>query len=284
MRLDTIKALRSYLNEQRQANKTIGLVPTMGFLHDGHLSLIRRAKQENDVVVVSDFVNPTQFAPNEDFEAYPRDIDRDTTIAEEAGADVIFYPSVEVMYPQGSSTFVEVEGDITRVLCGASRPIHFKGVTTVVNMLFNIVQPDRAYFGQKDAQQVAVLLKMVRDLHLNVQLVVCPIVREIDGLAMSSRNTYLSADERAQAPILRQALLHAQEAFQSGETEVETLEKLIRNKIYEAPLSDIDYVTILSYPELSAIEHIESQALAAVAVRFGKTRLIDNIILNPNKQ
>lgn len=279
MIITTIKELRDYLDTHRQAGKTIGLVPTMGFLHEGHLSLIRRAKAGNDIVVVSDFVNPTQFAPNEDFESYPRNIERDEQLATGAGAHAIFYPSAEEMYPHGSSTFVEVTGDITRVLCGASRPAHFKGVTTVVAMLFNIVQPQKAYFGQKDAQQAAVLMKMVTDLHMNIELVVCPIVREKDGLAMSSRNTYLSAAERAQAPILNRALLKGKTAFEKGENSVEELIQLITGKINEAPLADIDYVSIYAFPSLETIETVEEKALAAVAVRFGKTRLIDNIIL-----
>lgn len=279
MIITTIKELRKFIDEHRRAGKTIGLVPTMGFLHEGHLSLIRRAKAENDIVVVSDFVNPTQFAPNEDFELYPRNIERDEQMSMEAGADVVFHPSVEEMYPHGSSTFVEVEGNITKVLCGASRPSHFKGVTTVVAMLFNIVQPHKAYFGQKDAQQAAVLIKMARDLHMNVEIIVCPIVREQDGLAMSSRNTYLSSEERAQAVILNKALAEGKAAFEQGETSVQKLIQRITNKIEEAPLADIDYVSIYEYPSLKTIETINNQALAAVAVRFGKTRLIDNIIL-----
>ena len=186
MILETIPELRKHLANWRKAQKSVGLVPTMGFLHEGHLSLIRRAKTGNDIVVVSVFVNPTQFGPNEDFESYPRNILRDTEMAMGAGADVIFYPTVSEMYPNGSSTFVEVAGNITRVLCGASRPSHFRGVTTVVNMLFNIVKPDRAYFGQKDAQQATVLMKMVKDLHMDIELIICSIVREADGLAMSS--------------------------------------------------------------------------------------------------
>lgn len=280
MIIETVKELREYLANQRKADKTVGLVPTMGYLHEGHLSLIRRANAENDVVVVSDFVNPTQFGPNEDFESYPRDIDHDTEIAVGAGADVIFHPSVQEMYPQKSSTFVEVEGDITKVLCGASRPTHFKGVTTVVNMLFNIVQPDRAYFGQKDAQQVAVLTKMVNDLHINIELITCPIVREGDGLAMSSRNTYLSEEERKQAVILNKALTKGKEAFSKGEKNVTKLVSMISEKINEMPLAVIDYVSIYNYPSLEYIDTINKKAIAAVAVKFGKTRLIDNVILD----
>lgn len=279
MIIETVKELREYLAGQRAAGKTVGLVPTMGFLHEGHLSLIREAKAENDVVVVSDFVNPTQFGPNEDFESYPRNIERDTELALSAGADVIFYPSVSEMYPPESSTYVEVEGNITRVLCGASRPTHFRGVTTVVNKLFNIVEPNKAYFGQKDAQQVAVLTKMVKDLHMDIELIICPIVREPDGLAMSSRNTYLSAEERKQAVILNQALKKAKNAFANGEKDVVKLTEIITDKINEMPLAVIDYVSILDFPSLKPIITIEKDALGAVAVKFGKTRLIDNEIL-----
>lgn len=279
MMCETIKELRAFLAGKRDENKSIGLVPTMGFLHEGHLSLIRKAKRENDVVVVSDFVNPTQFGPNEDYESYPRDIETDTGMALGAGADVIFHPSVNEMYPGGSSTFVEVEGGITRVLCGASRPTHFRGVTTVVNMLFNIVQPRTAYFGQKDAQQAAVLIKMVEELHMNLEIVVCPIVREKDGLAMSSRNTYLSPEERGQATILYRALKEAQKAFESGEKNTGNLTAIVTGKINEMPLATIDYVSVYDYPSLQPIESVGEKALAAVAVKFGKTRLIDNVIL-----
>ena len=279
MILETIPELRKHLANWRKAQKSVGLVPTMGFLHEGHLSLIRRAKTGNDIVVVSVFVNPTQFGPNEDFESYPRNILRDTEMAMGAGADVIFYPTVSEMYPNGSSTFVEVAGNITRVLCGASRPSHFRGVTTVVNMLFNIVKPDRAYFGQKDAQQATVLMKMVKDLHMDIELIICTIVREADGLAMSSRNTYLSAEEREQAVVLSKALEKGKEAFSKGERNVDSLIEIITNKINEMPLAAIDYVGIYDYPSLETIEIIDNNALAAVAVKFGKTRLIDNNLL-----
>ena len=279
MILETIPELRKHLANWRKAQKSVGLVPTMGFLHEGHLSLIRRAKTGNDIVVVSVFVNPTQFGPNEDFESYPRNILRDTEMAMGAGADVIFYPTVSEMYPNGSSTFVEVAGNITRVLCGASRPSHFRGVTTVVNMLFNIVKPDRAYFGQKDAQQATVLMKMVKDLHMDIELIICPIVREADGLAMSSRNTYLSAEDREQAVVLSTALEKGKEAFSKGERNVDSLIEIITNKINEMPLAAIDYVSIYDYPSLETIEIIDNNALAAVAVKFGKTRLIDNNLL-----
>lgn len=264
-------------------NKTIGLVPTMGYLHKGHLSLIKRAKRENDLVVVSVFVNPTQFGPNEDFKTYPRNILQDTVLAYKAGADIIFNPNVSEMYPEGSDTWVNVEGDITSVLCGASRPTHFRGVTTVVNMLFNIVRPEKAYFGQKDAQQVAVITKMVRDLHMNVELVVCPIVREADGVAMSSRNSYLNVEERAQAVVLNEALHLAQKTYKEGERDVAVLTQLIEEKIATMPLAEIDYVNIFAYPSLAKIDSIVDTAIIAVAVKFGKTRLIDNEILKKRK-
>ncbi len=279
MVINTTKVLRSFLASANKENKTIGLVPTMGFLHEGHLSLIRRAKKENDLVVVSIFVNPTQFAPNEDFETYPRSIEQDTNLAYKAGADIIFSPPVSEIYPTGSSTWVNVEGDITSVLCGTSRPTHFKGVTTVVNILFNIVMPSKAYFGQKDAQQAAILSKMVNDLHMNIELVVCPIVREKDGLALSSRNTYLTNEERLQATILNRALKMARTSYYEGETNIYKLTQFIENRISTMPLAEIDYVNIYAYPSLAQIEMIEEVAIIAVAVKFGKTRLIDNIIL-----
>ena len=283
MVITTTELIKRFLATVNRENKTIGLVPTMGFLHKGHLSLIKKAKKENDLVVVSIFVNPTQFGPNEDFETYPRDILNDTNLAYKAGADIIFNPNVCDLYPEGSNTWVNVEGDITKVLCGASRPTHFRGVTTVVNMLFNIVQPDRAYFGQKDAQQVAVLTKMVNDLHMNVELVVCPIVRESDGLAMSSRNSYLSEEERAQAVVLNEALQLAGKAYKDGERNVVALIHLIEIKIATMPLAEIDYVSIYSYPTFVQIENIVGTAIIAVAVKFGKTRLIDNEILKKRR-
>lgn len=273
------KELKKVLSEARDKKQRIGFVPTMGFLHEGHCSLIERAKQENDFVVVSIFVNPTQFAPNEDFEKYPRDIRRDEQLAIGAGADIIYFPEIPTIYPTGASTFVEVEGNITKRLCGTSRPSHFKGVTTVVNILFNIVKPDAAYFGQKDAQQVLVIKKMVRDLHMNVEIIVCPIIREADGLAMSSRNVFLSIEERKQAVILSRSLQIVQDAYNDGEKNVEQLRKIVINSIETQSLADIDYVEILETNNLETIELIDGPTLIAVAVRFGKTRLIDNIIL-----
>ena len=283
MVINTKDELKRFIKNAHEEQKTIGFVPTMGFLHKGHLSLVKKAKEENQLVVVSIFVNPTQFGPTEDFETYPRDIQTDTRLAMEAGADVIFNPSTEEMYVPGSSTWVEVEGDITSVLCGASRPTHFRGVTTVVNMLFNIVEPDKAYFGQKDAQQAAVLTKMVQDLHMNVEIVVCPIVREADGVALSSRNIYLNEEEREQAAVLNRSLQLVQEAYWKGEKSVEVLTELIVSNINQMPLAEIDYVNIYAYPSLKTIAKVEEKAIAAVAVKFGKTRLIDNIILEKRK-
>lgn len=283
MVINTKDELKRFIKNAHKEQKTIGFVPTMGFLHKGHLSLVKKAKEENQLVVVSIFVNPTQFGPTEDFETYPRDIQTDTRLAMEAGADVIFNPSTEEMYVPGSSTWVEVEGDITSVLCGASRPTHFRGVTTVVNMLFNIVEPDKAYFGQKDAQQAAVLTKMVQDLHMNVEIVVCPIVREADGVALSSRNIYLNKEEREQAAVLNRSLQLVQEAYWKGEKSVEALKELIVSNINQMPLAEIDYADIYAYPSLKTIAKVEEKAIAAVAVKFGKTRLIDNIILEKRK-
>ena len=283
--IKTAKELEAWSKNADRKNRTLGLVPTMGYLHEGHCSLIRAAKSENDLVVVSVFVNPTQFAPGEDFESYPRSIERDYKLAIEAGADVVFNPETEEVYVPGSSTFVEVTGEITKKLCGASRPTHFRGVTTVVNILFNIVRPDKAYFGQKDAQQAMIIKKMVRDLHIPVEVVVCPIVREADGLAMSSRNVYLSQDERKQALCLSGGLKQAWEYLNSGAEDSRSVKKLIeiiRNKIEGQSLAVIDYVMILDGETLEEIADIEpgKTALAAVAVKFGKTRLIDNRVLS----
>lgn len=275
----TITELKTYL-DAIGGDKTIGFVPTMGYLHDGHLSLIKAAHTHNDVTVLSIFVNPTQFAPGEDLDAYPRDFLRDSRLAEAAGTDLLFFPDPAEIYPAGASTFVEVEGEITKKLCGQSRPTHFKGVTTVVTILFNLINPNIAYFGQKDAQQVAVIKKMVRDLHLPVQIAVCPIVREADGLAMSSRNVLLHPEERKQALVLSQSLAAAKALYQAGERSVKILTAAIVNHINSMPLTHIDYVEILDFETLANIKTITSPTLAAVAVRFEKTRLLDNIILD----
>jgi pantoate--beta-alanine ligase len=277
----TIQEVREYVREQRRAGRTIGFVPTMGYLHEGHLSLIRAAKEHCDVAVMSIFVNPLQFGPNEDYERYPRDLERDARLGEKAGVDLIFAPDVDEMYPAGngkSLTFVEVE-QVTEGLCGASRPGHFRGVATVVTKLFNIVQPDKAFFGLKDAQQVAVLQQMVYDLNLPVEIVPCPTVREVDGLAMSSRNIYLSEEERRQALVLSRSLRLAEEMVANGERDVQTIVRAVRDLISEQPLADIDYVELVRFRGLTPIVKIEEPALLALAVRFGKTRLIDNTIL-----
>lgn len=276
----TVEELRSEIASAKAAGKTIGLVPTMGALHEGHASLIKAANQENDVVVVSVFVNPTQFGPNEDLDSYPRTLDADCKLAEAQGADIVFAPSPKEMYPSEDMTWVEVTGDVTKVLCGRSRPIHFRGVTTVVSKLFNLAQPDRAYFGQKDAQQVQVLKRMVKDLFFNLQMRIMPIVREADGLAKSSRNTYLSAEERQAGLILSKSLKHAQELFAAGERNPQKLVAATTAMIKTEPMANIDYVEIYQMPDLNECPTpMQGENLLALAVRFGTTRLIDNTIL-----
>ena len=276
----TVAELRSEIASAKAAGKTIGLVPTMGALHEGHASLVKAANQENDVVVVSVFVNPTQFGPNEDLDSYPRTLDADCKLAEAQGADIVFAPSPKEMYPSEDMTWVEVTGDVTKVLCGRSRPIHFRGVTTVVSKLFNLAQPDRAYFGQKDAQQVQVLKRMVKDLFFNLQMRIMPIVREADGLAKSSRNTYLSAEERQAGLILSKSLKHAQELFAAGERDPQKLVAATTAMIKTEPMADIDYVEIYQMPDLNECPTpMQGENLLALAVRFGTTRLIDNTIL-----
>ncbi len=279
--LRTIDELNNWRESKGITPSKLGFVPTMGALHEGHLSLIKKAKEDNPFVLVSVFVNPTQFAPNEDFEKYPRPLEKDCEKAESAGADAVFAPSVEEMYPPDASTFVDVEHSMKDQLCGASRPTHFKGVTTVVNMLFNIAQAGKAYFGQKDAQQAAIIKRMIRDLHMPVDIVVCPIVREPDGLALSSRNVYLSASERKHAVILNQALVKLKDRFMAGERSVNYLEDFLKNELEKAYLGRIDYARIVAFDDLSELTTIEKPALAAVAVFFGSTRLIDNVVLDP---
>lgn len=276
----TVEELRNEIAIAKTAGKTIGLVPTMGALHEGHASLVKAANQENDVVVVSVFVNPTQFGPNEDLDSYPRTLEADCKLAEAQGADIVFAPSPKEMYPSDDMTWVEVTGDVTKVLCGRSRPIHFRGVTTVVSKLFNLAQPDRAYFGQKDAQQVQVLKRMVKDLFFNLQMRIMPIVREADGLAKSSRNTYLSAEERQAGLILSKSLKHAQELFAAGERDPQQLVAATTALIKTEPMADIDYVEIYQMPDLNECQKpMQGENLLALAVRFGTTRLIDNTIL-----
>lgn len=283
--IKTIRELNDWLKSHDRKNKTLGFVPTMGYLHDGHVSLIKEARARNDLVVVSIFVNPIQFDPGEDYEKYPRDIERDYRLARESGADVVFNPEANEIYAPSFSTEVEVKGDLTKKLCGASRPIHFKGVTTVVNILFNIVKPDQAYFGQKDAQQAIVIKKMVRDLHIPVEIIVCPIIREKDGLAMSSRNLYLNVEERIQALALNRGLQKASEYFKSGAFDCNHVDKLIhliRQEIQQEPLAKIEYIEVLDGVTLENIKYIEPThtALVAIAAKFGNTRLIDNTILS----
>ena len=276
----TVAELQQIVKETKKAGKSIGLVPTMGALHEGHASLIKAAHAENDFTIVSDFVNPTQFGPTEDLDAYPRTLDHDCKLAEEMGADVLFAPSPNEMYPSRDMTWVEVTGDITKVLCGRTRPIHFRGVATVVSKLFNLAQPDKAYFGQKDAQQAQVLKRMVKDLFFPLEIRVMPIVREADGLAKSSRNVYLNAAERSAAVILSKALAKAKAAFEAGERDSAKLIALVTEMIQTEPLSNIDYVEMYQLPDLTPAEKmVTTDHLLAVAVKFGTTRLIDNVIL-----
>lgn len=280
----TVAELQAIVKEVKKSGRTIGLVPTMGALHEGHASLIRAAHAENDFTIVSDFVNPTQFGPTEDLDAYPRTLDRDCELAEAMGADVLFAPSPKEMYPSKDMTWVEVTGDITKVLCGRTRPIHFRGVATVVSKLFNLAQPDKAYFGQKDAQQAQVLKRMVKDLFFPLEIRVMPIVREEDGLAKSSRNVYLSPEERKAAVILNRALKKAEAAFAAGERNSAKLVALTADMIRTEPMSNIDYVEMYQLPELTEAEaEITTDHLLAVAVKFGTTRLIDNVVLAVNK-
>lgn len=271
----TIAEARDITRKARAEGQTVGLVPTMGYFHEGHLTLMREARKQNDLVVVSLFVNPTQFGPNEDFKSYPRDLDRDASMAESVGVDLIFNPPVDEMYPEGYATSVEVEG-ITEGLCGASRPHHFKGVTTVVAKLFNIVQPDRAYFGMKDYQQLKVIERMTTDLNMPLEIVEVPTVREPDGLAMSSRNTYLSPEEREAALVLRKSLDHARDLVLGGLTDGHELRAAILEFIEREPLACIDYVEVVDSETLRPVKRIEGRVLVALAVRIGRTRLIDN--------
>lgn len=273
----TIDEVRKTVKAWKKEGLTVGLVPTMGYLHEGHKSLIERAVKENDRVVVSDFVNPTQFGPNEDFESYPRDINADAKLCESAGASIIFNPEADEMY-DNALTFVDMN-KITKVLCGKTRPIHFSGVCTVVSKLFNIVQPDRAYFGQKDAQQLCVINKMVKDLNFDIEIVGCPIIRENDGLAKSSRNTYLNADERKAALCLSRSLEIGKKMIADGETDVKTIISAIKAEIEKEPLAKIDYVEMVDFNQLETLEKVQKPLLCAMAVYIGKTRLIDNFIM-----
>ncbi len=263
---------------RRAGAGSLGLVPTMGYLHAGHLALVERARGENDRVVVSIFVNPTQFGPQEDFNRYPRDLERDLALLREARVDAVFAPSVAEMYPPGFATYVEV-GDVTERLEGAARPGHFRGVATVVTKLFNIVQPDRAYFGQKDAQQLVVIRKMVADLAIPVEVVAVPTVREPDGLALSSRNVYLSPEERRAAVALSQSLFAARDRFQAGERDAEALRETVRALVAREPLVRLEYVSVADPETLEELSTVGDRALVSLAARVGATRLIDNVLL-----
>jgi pantoate--beta-alanine ligase len=263
----------------RLLDRPLGLVPTMGYLHEGHLSLARRARDECRSVAVSIFVNPTQFGPNEDLSKYPRDLERDLRLLESVEVDLVWTPTAETMYPPGFQTWVEVE-KVTLPLEGAQRPGHFRGVTTVVSKLFNAVQPQKAYFGQKDAQQATVIRQMTRDLNFPVDIVVCPIVREPDGLAMSSRNVYLSPDERKAATVLHRALTAAQSAYEKGERRAEALRQAMQDVLGSEPLAQMQYVSCADYETLQELpQQVTGKALLSTAVFFGKTRLIDNVVI-----
>ena len=275
--VSTINEVREQVKEWKKEGNTIGFVPTMGYLHEGHASLIDAARKNNGKVVVSIFVNPIQFGPNEDLDSYPRDLEHDAKLCEEHGVDLIFHPTPEEMYGDNFYTFVDMDV-LTKELCGLSRPVHFRGVCTVVSKLFNIVTPDNAYFGQKDAQQLAVIRRMVRDLNFNLEVIGCPIIREDDGLAKSSRNTYLSKEERKAAVILHKGLLRGEELVKAGEKSAATVKQAITEIIESEPLAQIDYVEIVNFDNIETIETIDGSILAAVAVYIGKTRLIDNFI------
>ena len=274
----TVKEVREQVKEWKKQGLSVGFVPTMGYLHEGHKSLMDAARKGNDKVVVSIFVNPMQFGPTEDLATYPRDLDHDAALCESAGVDLIFHPEAEEMYEKDFCSFVDMTG-LTEGLCGKTRPIHFRGVCTVVNKLFNIVTPDHAYFGQKDGQQLAVIKRMVRDLNMDIEIVGCPIVREEDGLAKSSRNTYLSEEERKAALVLSHSLKEGRKLVDAGEKDAAKVKKAITDIIEKEPLAKIDYVEVVDWNTLEPVERIDGPILTAIAVYIGKTRLIDNFIV-----
>ena len=276
--MQTVTTLAELRAARRDLPGPVGFVPSMGYLHAGHISLARRARAECASVAASIFVNPTQFGPNEDLAKYPRDLPRDLALLEEAGVDLVWTPTPEEMYLPGFQTWVSVEG-LTRLLEGAARPSHFRGVTTIVAKLFNAVGPDRAYFGQKDAQQAAVIRQMVKDLNFPIEIVVCPIVREPDGLAMSSRNVYLKPDERQAATVLFRSLSAAKLAYDSGERQAEKLRAVVREIVAREPLARLQYISCADYDTLEELETVSGKVLLSMAVYFGKTRLIDNCVL-----
>ncbi|MDF1618509.1 pantoate--beta-alanine ligase [Petrocella sp. FN5] len=275
MLIDSIAKMKLILSNK----SNIGFVPTMGALHDGHLSLIKTARKHHELVVVSIFVNPSQFAPDEDYDVYPRNLDEDYVLATSAGADYVFSPSVFEIYGHGHFTHVIVDDALTNKLCGASRPTHFKGVTTVVALLINIIKPQKIYLGEKDAQQVILLKRMIKDLHMGLEVVTCPTVRALDGLALSSRNTYLSDKERYEATYIYQALMEVEKKYALGIRDVSSLMNTLTQVLHNLSLGKIDYIEILGYDDLEYIETIQKKTLVAIAVFFGKTRLIDNIVL-----
>lgn len=275
----TIAQVRAQVAAWKKEGLTVGLVPTMGYLHEGHASLVDEAVRQCDRVVASDFVNPTQFGPNEDLEAYPRDFDRDCALLEEHGCAMVFHPAVEEMYAPGAATYVEILSDMPKQLCGKTRPIHFRGVCTVVSKLFNIVSPDKAFFGQKDAQQLAIIRQMVRDLSYGIEIVGCPIVREADGLAKSSRNTYLSQAERQAALVLSESVFLGQKMVAEGETDANKIVAAMTEHIQAQPLAKIDYVSAVDGVTMDPVDRIAGTVLVAMAVYIGKTRLIDNFIV-----
>lgn len=271
-----ISEVRQQVKDWKRNGLTVGLVPTMGYLHEGHASLIKASVEHCDKTVVSVFLNPTQFAPNEDLESYPRDFDNDKKLCEEMGADLVFHPEVSEMYDEDSSTFVEILSDMPKQLCGKTRPIHFRGVCTVVSKLFNIVTPDKAFFGEKDAQQLAIIRKMVKDMSYGIEIIGCPIVRESDGLAKSSRNTYLSDEERKAALCLSKAVNLGKELIANGEKNAETVISKMKELINSEPLAKIDYVEAVDGVTMNPVKEIKENTLVAMAVYIGKTRLIDN--------
>lgn len=273
--INRVNEIRKKVKKWKSKGLSVGFVPTMGYLHEGHESLIKKASEENDKVVVSIFINPLQFGPKEDLATYPRNLERDSIICERSGADVVFHPEDDEIYESDFSTFVDMTG-LTKELCGESRPIHFRGVCTIVNKLFNIVCPNRAYFGQKDAQQLAIIKRMVRDLSVDVEIIGCPIVREEDGLAKSSRNTYLSNEERKAATILDKSLMKARKLIEDGERSSKSIINSIIQTVNSEPLAKIDYVNVVDGASVEPVEIIESSVLVAIAVFIGKTRLIDN--------
>jgi pantoate--beta-alanine ligase len=275
----SIRDMKEISRRLRREGKVIGFVPTMGYLHEGHLSLIRESKRRCDVTVVSIFVNPTQFGPTEDYDRYPRDLERDMALSSSEGVDYLFVPEVAEMYPDGFCTYVEVTGDLTSTMCGRSRPTFFRGVTTVVTKLFNIVSPHLAFFGEKDFQQLQVVRRMVRDLNMDVEIIPVPTVRDKDGLALSSRNTYLSPDERRAATVLYKSLMAAKDMVESGERSAERIKGMIEEMIRSEPLARIDYIAVVDSESLRDVEEVGPGTLIALAVWIGEARLIDNIVL-----